>query len=82
MEIFVCVTPIYGLLESISDHITDIDVKLLDEASPAHCIDLQSLDIELTALKSMLNLYLCTFPTFIGVVRCNSPGYCITVWDI
>ena len=40
MEIFVCVTSIYGSLESISDHITDIDVKLLDEASPAHCIDL------------------------------------------
>ena len=34
MEIFFCVTPIYGSLESISDHITDIDVKLLD------CIDL------------------------------------------
>ena len=39
MEIFfVCVTPIYGSLESISDHITDIDVKLLDESSPVHCI--------------------------------------------
>ena len=38
MEFF-CVTPIYGSLESISDHITDTDVKRLDEASPAHCID-------------------------------------------
>ena len=38
MEIFLCFTPIYGSLESISDNITDNDVKLLDEASPAHCI--------------------------------------------
>ena len=39
MEISLCVTPIYGSLESISHHITDIDVKLLDKASPAHCIN-------------------------------------------